>query len=218
MGAGVVEIFSELLRGDLAGVEGFGTDGPDGGNPGEFGAGAPLVGEVKPLAWPDGGFDLFARFEGKEGGVADEDGGVCVLQHGDGIGCGGEERGVGVEEFAEEDLGVGERTARGCVGSDGFYCAEGVGRFNDELDGADFAERRDGAAGDDGEVRRKGGDGDEAKVGAGGEDLVGAQRGLGVVEGVALGESGGQGRVFEVPHEGSGVEEVDGGDTKPVGW
>jgi hypothetical protein len=31
------------------------------------------------------------------------------------------------------------------------------------------------------------------------------------VELVALGEGGGEGRVLEVPHEGSGVEEVDGG-------
>jgi hypothetical protein len=38
------------------------------------------------------------------------------------------------------------------------------------------------------------------------------------VEGVALGESGGEGWMFEVPHEGSGVEEVDGCDAKSVGW
>jgi hypothetical protein len=29
-----------------------------------------------------------------------------------------------------------------------------------------------------------------------------------------LGESGGEWRVLEVPHEGSGVEEVDGGDAE----
>jgi hypothetical protein len=37
---------------------------------------------------------------------------------------------------------------------------------------------------------------------------------LSVMQGVALGESGGKGWVFEVPHEGSGVEEFDSGDTK----
>ena len=73
-------------------------------------------------------------------------------------------------------------------------------------------ERGDGAAGDDGELGGERCDGDEAEVGAAGEEFVGAERGLGVVEGVALGELGGEGRVFEVPHEGSGVEEVDGGD------
>ena len=83
--------------------------------------------------------------------------------------------------------------------------------FDDELDGADFVERGDGAAGDDGEVRGEGGDGDEAEVGAGGEEFGGAEGGLGVVEGVALGEFCGEGRVLEVPHERRGVEEVNGG-------
>jgi hypothetical protein len=37
------------------------------------------------------------------------------------------------------------------------------------------------------------------------------------VEGVALGERGGEWWVFEVPHEGGRVEEVDGGYTEPGG-
>ena len=96
-----------------------------------------------------------------------------------------------MEEFAEENFSVGEGAAGGGVGGDGFYCAEGVRGFDDELDGADFVERGDGAAGDDGEIGGEGGDGDEAEVGSGGEELVGAERGLGVVEGVALSEFGG---------------------------
>jgi hypothetical protein len=44
--------------------------------------------------------------------------------------------------------------------------------FDDELNGADAVERRDGAAGDDGELGRERGDGDEAEVGAAREDLV----------------------------------------------
>ncbi len=69
----------------------------------------------------------------------------------------------------------------------------------------------DGAAGDDGEVGSEGCDGDEAEVGAAGEELVCAEGWLGVVEGVVFGERGGERRVLEVPHEGSGIEEVDGG-------
>jgi len=38
------------------------------------------------------------------------------------------------------------------------------------------------------------------------------------VQGVALGEFVGEGRVLEVPHEGSGVEKVDGGDAEFGGW
>jgi len=38
------------------------------------------------------------------------------------------------------------------------------------------------------------------------------------VEDVALGEIGGEWRVFEVPHEWSGVEEVDGGYAEWGEW
>ncbi|MCU1252279.1 MAG: hypothetical protein JWQ49_5308 [Edaphobacter sp.] len=147
--AGGFKVFGELRGGEVGwGVElrqGFGTDGPDGGDPREVGAGNPLVGEVMPEAGADGGFDLLAGFEGEEGGVADEDGGVSLLQHGDGVGCGREEGWAGVEEFAEEGFGVGEGAAGGGIGGDGADRAEGVGgfrvgRFNDELDGADFVE------------------------------------------------------------------------------
>jgi len=89
-----------------------------------------------------------------------------------------------------------------------------VAGFHDELDGSNFVKRSDGAAGDDGEIGCERGDGNEAEVGPASEQLVGAERRQGVVEGVAVGQSGGEGRVLEVPHEGSGVEEVDGGDAK----
>jgi len=207
-----------LRGGEVRVVEGFGADGPDGGDPGEFGADVPLVSEVKPLARANGDFDLFAGFEGEEGGIADEDGGVRVLEHGDWVGCGGNKGGMGPEELSEEDFGVGEGTAGGCVGGDGLYCAKSVRGFDDELDGADFVQRSNRATGDDGEIGGEGRDGDEAEIGAGGKELVGAKRRLGVVEGIAPGESGGQGWVLEVPHEGSGIEEVDSGDAEPGGW
>jgi hypothetical protein len=216
--AGGFEVLGELRGGEDGGNERFWTDGPDGGDPREFGADMPLVCEVIPYAGADDGFDLFTGLEGKESGIADEDRGVGVFEHRDGIGCGGEKGGASVKEFAEEDFGVGERTAGGGVGGDGSYCLEGVREFDDELDGADFVERGDGAAGDDGEIGGEGSDGDETEVGASDEELIGAERGLSVMQGVALGESGGKGWVFEVPHEGSGVEEVDGGDAEPMGW
>ncbi len=49
-----------------------------------------------------------------------------MLQHGDGIGWGGEEGGASVEELAEEDFGVGEGAAGGGVGGDGADGCEGV--------------------------------------------------------------------------------------------
>src|SRR5260370_41868152 len=174
-----------------------------------------------PLAGADFVFYRFAGFEGEEGGIADEDGGVCLLQHGDGVGCGGEEGGVGVVEFAEQDFGVGEGAAGGGVGGDGADGAEGVrrfrvGRFNDELDGADFVERGDGTAGDDGEIGREGGDGDEAEICAGGEEFVGAERRLSVVESVALGERGGEWRGVPGPPAGGGGW-VEGGGARAGG-
>ncbi len=65
MGAGVVEVFDELGGGDVGDAEGFGADCPDGGDPGEVGAGVPLVGEVVPGALVVKGlFDVGAVFEG----------------------------------------------------------------------------------------------------------------------------------------------------------
>ncbi len=207
--AGLVEVFSELGGGD---GEGVWTCGPYGGDPGEAGAGVPLVGEVVPGAGADSvdGLDVGAVFESEESRVADEDGGVVIAEHGDGIGGRGDEGGVGVEEFAKEDAGVSEGAAGGGVGGDGADGGEGAFCFDDELDGADFVEGGDGAAGDDGEVGGEGCDGDKAEVGATAEELFSAEGRQGVVKVVALGECGGEGRVIEVPHEGCGVEEVDG--------
>ena len=159
------EILNQLCGGEV--IECLRADGPDGCNPGETGAGAPFVSEVEPLTGADGFFDGFPGFEGEQSRIADEDGRVGLLQHGDGVGRGGEERGMSLEKFAEENFGVGERAARGGVGGDRFYCGERVWGFDDELDGADFIERRDGAAGDDGEIRGERGDRNKAEIGAG---------------------------------------------------
>ena len=74
--AGGFEVFGELGGGEAGWAESFGADGPDGGDPGEVGAGAPLVGEVEPLTGTYGVFDLLAGLKGEERRVADEDGGV----------------------------------------------------------------------------------------------------------------------------------------------
>ena len=81
-------------------------------------------------------------------------------------------------------------------------------RFDDELDGADFVERGDGAAGDDGEIGCERGDGDEAEVGAGGEEFVGAERGLGVVEGVALASVAARGGCSKSHMRGAGLRKL----------
>ncbi len=47
----------------------------------------------------------------RSAGVADEDRCVGLLEHGDGIGCGGKECRLVLREFAQEDFGVGEGTA-----------------------------------------------------------------------------------------------------------
>jgi hypothetical protein len=116
-----------------------------------------------------------------------------------------------LEEGAKEDLGIDARAAGGSVGGDDAEGFEGVGLFDDELDGADARERGDGAAGNDGKRGREGGNGDEAEVSAAGEELLRAEGGEGVVKLVALGEFGSEGRVLEVPYEGSRIEEADGG-------
>jgi hypothetical protein len=132
---------------------------------------------------------------------------------------------LSADELVEEDLRVGKGTAGCRVGRNSADRGEGVvcligckllvllpdWKLNDELDGADAVRRGDGAAGDDGQFGRERRDRDEPKVGSAGQEFVGAQRRLGVVDVVALGERGVEGRMLEVPHERGGVEEIDGG-------
>src|SRR5258705_4038144 len=47
---------------------GLWADGPDGSHPRQLCADVPLVGEIVPLAWADGGFFLVAGVEGAGGG------------------------------------------------------------------------------------------------------------------------------------------------------
>jgi len=96
-----------LGGGEVGCAEGLGADGPHRCNPGKVCADVPFVGEVEPLTGADGFFDGFAGFESEESRIANEDRGVGLLQHGDGIGCGWDESGVSVEEFSEEDFSVG---------------------------------------------------------------------------------------------------------------
>ena len=106
------------------------------------------------------------------------------------MGSAGEVRKAGEvpRKWRKRICGVGAGAAGGVVGGDGAEGLKGVGMLDDELDGADAGERGDGAAGNDGERRRERRDGDEAEIGAAGEKFVGAARGQGVVELVALGE------------------------------
>ena len=201
----------------MAQAQGFRAHSPDGCDPGKAGACVPLVGEVDPLAGTDSQLDMLAGFERQQGGVADEQGGVGLLEHGDGIGRALNEGGMGAEEFAEEDFGVGERTARSSVRGDGANGFKSIGFFNDELDGADTVERSNSAAGDDGEVGGERSDGNEAEVGATAEEFVGAEGGFGVMEDVALSEFRRERWVLEVPHERRGVEKVDGGYADGMG-
>ena len=77
-------------------------------------------------------------------------------------------------------------------------------------------ERGDGAARDDSELGRERGYRDEAEIGASGEQVICAARRKSVVDVVSLGECGVAWRVFEVPHERCGIEEVDGGDAEAI--
>jgi len=70
--------------------------------------------------------DLFAGLKGEQGGIADEQRGVGGAEHGDGVGGRGQEAGLGAEELAEEDLGVGDRAARCGVGGDAVDPAQGL--------------------------------------------------------------------------------------------
>jgi hypothetical protein len=84
------------------------------------------VGEVEPEAWACGGFDLGAVLKSQQRGIADEQGGVGLGEHVDGVGGRGEKLGRGADELLEEDLGVGERAAGCGVGGNGADAGEGA--------------------------------------------------------------------------------------------
>ncbi len=178
--AGLSQVFDELLRSGVGSRERFRTDSPDGSDPGQAGAAAPLVGEIKPMAGADRFFELRTDIEGNKSGVADENGGVRQFKHREGVGFAGNEGGLNGEKFAKEDVGVDEGTARGFIACDRTNRAEcnvrvGCVAADDELNGADVVKGGDNAVGDDGEVRSEGSDRDEAEVGAGGEEFVGTE-------------------------------------------
>lgn len=214
-----VEIGDELLGGHAS--KGLRPHGPDRCDPREAGVTAPEGGEVQPEErGRAGSFDDCSVLAREERRVADEEGSVGVGQHGEWIGGLLASFGMRAEEVAKEDLGVGLRTARGGVGGQGAYAAEGggfvqaEGIFDEQEDAADFVQRGDGAAGNDRELGRKCGDGDQSQIGCTRVELGCAVCGRGVVRRVAGGELGCAGCVFEVVQKGGGIEESDGGDAK----
>lgn len=96
------EITDNLRLVDVAFSEGFTAGRPYGGHPGKAGPGVPLVGEVEPLARADGVLDLLAVFECEERRIPDEECGVGLTEHGNGVGRRGQEGWVGTEEVTEE--------------------------------------------------------------------------------------------------------------------
>lgn len=217
MVAGENQVFGDLGGGDVAHIQGFRADGPYSGDPGKIGTYVPLVGQVEPLAGADGLLDLLAGFECQQCGVANEQGGVSLLEHADGIGGVLDKGGVDAEKLAEQDFGVSKGTARSGVGGDGANRFEAMACFDDQLDGADAVERGDGAARNDSEIGGKGGDGDEAEVCTSGQQFIGAEGGFGVVETISLGKFRREWRVLEVPHERCGIEKVDSGYADGMG-
>jgi hypothetical protein len=91
---------------------------------------------------------------------------------------------------------------------------DAVGVADNEEDGAHAVAGGYGAAGDDGERRSVSGDRDEAEVGFTGSEFGGAFGGGVGGQGVAGGEGGTVRFVVEGPHEGCGIEEMDGGDAE----
>ncbi len=192
---------------------------PDGGDEGKAGERAPFFGEVVVDQLLAGALEAVGLlFEGQQGRVADEDGGVGTLEH---RGRGRRQRdegNVGVAPLMKEDARVGEGGAAGGVGGHGAQCGEGLAGAADQQQRAHAAFRGDGAAGQDAQagIGGQGGDGDEADVGRAGGQPRRALGGRHAVDLIALGEFGIEGRVLEVPHERRGVEEVDGGDAETM--
>ena len=78
--------------------------------------------------------------------------------------------------------------------------------------GCDGAARKDLQAGSGGECR----DRYKADVGCAGCEFVSTLCGEHPVDFVSLSKLGGERWMFEVPHEGCGIEETNGGDAEPA--
>ncbi len=161
-----------------------------------------------------------ALFEGEERGVADEDGGVGVLQHVVEVGGQGQERRVRIAPVVKEDAGVGNGGAAGGVGCHGAQLGERLGGAADEKQGANAALGSDGASGEDFEAGSGGesGDGDETDVGRAVGQAGSAIGGGHAIDSITEGERVAEGWMLEVPHEGRGIEEIDGGDAQAGLW
>jgi len=129
------------------------------------------------------------------------------------------EPGGGVLPEVEENLGIGERSARTGVGGYGPDVDDGLAGAANQEQRPDFAFAGDGAARDDSEAGSggEGGRGDEADVCGFGvrareREALGALGGHHPFDAVPVGQSGLLGFVFEVPHERGGIEEADCGD------
>jgi len=210
--AGADEVVDEALVERTAG-----GNAPDGGDEGEAGELGPIFSEVVIDELFAGALvAVCSFFKGHERGVADEDCGVGTIEHGIEIGSHWDEGHSGVSPFVKEDSGIGDGGAACGVGCDGAQGSDGLCGSTDEQERADPVLRCDGAAGENAKAGRscKGCDWDEANVCDAGCELIGTLGGEHPVEFVALGEFGGEGWMFEVPHEWRGIEETDGGDTK----
>ena len=196
---------------------------PDCGDEGEAGEGFPLVGKVVVDELFAGALESVGTFfEGEQGGVTNDDGGVGLVEHGVEVGGHGQEWDCRVLPLVEEDAGVGDGGAAGGVcgnGAEGFKRLVGAA---DQEQGTDAALGGDGAAGQNAEAGRggEGGDGDEADVGGSSGQALGAFGGGHAVDLIFGSERVVEGRVFEVPHEGGWVQEADGGyaETSILHW
>ena len=131
-----------------------------------------------------------AFFQGQQGGVADEDGGVGSLEHGVEVGRAGQEGDGRVAPLVEEDARVGEGGAAGGVGGDGAQGGERPAGVTDQKQRAHAALGGDGAAGQDAQARCGGEsrNGHKADVGLAGGEARGALRGRHAVDPIAEGE------------------------------
>jgi len=102
---GRFEVFGDLRGGEDWGPRASGRTAQTAATQGRFGAGVPLVREVMPAQGPMVASIWSRDSRARRAGSPDEDGGICVLEHAMGSLRQGE-GGVGVEKFAEEDLGV----------------------------------------------------------------------------------------------------------------
>ena len=178
---------------------------------------APLVGEIVIHKFLAGALEtVVALFQGEQRRIADDDGGVCAVQHGVQVSSQGQERNLRIAPHVKEDARINQRGAAGGVRSHRSHCGQRLRGAADQQQRAHSVLGGNGAAGQYAQIGIDGqrGDRNQADVRPSRGQAIGAFGRRHPLNAIAAAKFCVERRVFEVPHKGGRVQKADRGDAQ----